>query len=62
MSMNQRMLKLAAREIVDFLIGGDYLVGLSAPPNSLVAPSGYYLLTVVNGGIPSKAEWIHFNL
>ena len=57
-SMNQRMLALAATVVVKW--SGGYLVGLTAPPSSVVAPSGYYLLTVVNGGIPSKAEWIRF--
>ncbi|XP_057840674.2 aldehyde oxidase GLOX [Cryptomeria japonica] len=55
-SMNQRMLSLAATAVVK---GNDgYSVGLTAPPTAVAAPSGYYLLTIVNGGIPSKAEWI----
>ncbi|QHO26340.1 uncharacterized protein DS421_7g198750 [Arachis hypogaea] len=33
---------------------------LEAPPSSFVAPSGYYLLTVVNAGIPSISQWIRF--
>uniref|UniRef100_A0A0D6QT77 Galactose oxidase-like Early set domain-containing protein n=1 Tax=Araucaria cunninghamii TaxID=56994 RepID=A0A0D6QT77_ARACU len=57
-SMNQRMLSLAATAVVKG--SGGYLVGVTAPPSAVVAPSGYYLLTVVNGGIPSKAEWIRF--
>lgn len=62
MSMNQRMLSLACTEIVPSFLIGNYYVSLTAPPTAIVAPSGYYLLTVVNGGIPSKAEWIHFGL
>ncbi|XP_057840692.2 aldehyde oxidase GLOX isoform X2 [Cryptomeria japonica] len=57
-SMNQRMLSLAATPVA--LRNSSYLVGLMAPPNPVVAPSGYYLLTVVNGGVPSRAEWICF--
>ncbi|GLJ08366.1 hypothetical protein SUGI_0087310 [Cryptomeria japonica] len=57
-SMNQRMLSLAATTVVKGSAG--YLVGLTAPPTAVAAPSGYYLLTIVNGGIPSKAEWIRF--
>jgi len=60
MSMNQRMLCLASTKIVATLGYGVYSV--TAPPSALVAPSGYYLLTVVNGGIPSHAEWVHFSL
>lgn len=57
-SMNQRMLSLAATPIVRGK--GGYLVGLTAPPSAVAAPSGYYLLTVVNGGVPSEAMWVRF--
>ncbi|GLJ08369.1 hypothetical protein SUGI_0087380 [Cryptomeria japonica] len=57
-AMNQRMLSLAATKIVKGAKG--YVVGLTAPPSPVAAPSGYYLLTVVNAGIPSEAEWIRF--
>ncbi|KAH9312845.1 hypothetical protein KI387_027880, partial [Taxus chinensis] len=46
-SMNQRMLSLAASAIVKG--SGGYIVGLTAPPSPVAAPSGYYLLTIVNG-------------
>ncbi|KAG1370051.1 putative Aldehyde oxidase GLOX1 [Cocos nucifera] len=58
-SMNQRMLKLECRSIVRDVGGRTHAI-LKAPPSSIVAPSGYYLLTVVNGGIPSKSEWVRF--
>ncbi|CAM8922126.1 unnamed protein product [Rhodiola kirilowii] len=35
-------------------------VVLEAPPSENVAPAGYYLLTVVNDGIPSVSHWIRF--
>eukprot|EP00253_Pinus_taeda_P001150 PITA_01150 len=57
-SMNQRMLSLATTGVVKEKDG--YSVGLTAPPSAVAAPSGYYLLTIVNRGVPSKAEWIRF--
>ncbi|XP_008793761.1 aldehyde oxidase GLOX-like [Phoenix dactylifera] len=59
LSMNQRMLKLECRSMVRDVSGRTHAV-LKAPPSPVVAPSGYYLLTVVNGGIPSKSEWVRF--
>nr|XP_010904553.1 aldehyde oxidase GLOX-like [Elaeis guineensis] len=59
LSMNQRMLKLECRSMVRDVGGRTHAI-LKAPPSSIVAPSGYYLLTVVNGGIPSKSEWVRF--
>ncbi|GLJ05901.1 hypothetical protein SUGI_0027790 [Cryptomeria japonica] len=58
-SMNQRMLVLAAD--TPKRARGIYFVGLIAPPNSVAAPAGHYMLFVVNGGIPSVAEWIHLS-
>ncbi|GLJ08370.1 hypothetical protein SUGI_0087410 [Cryptomeria japonica] len=57
-SMSQRMLSLAATPVAKE--NGFYSVFLTAPPNSVAAPSGYYLLYVVNGGIPSQGQWIRF--
>jgi len=58
-SMNQRMLNLRCKRMVRSSEGWVNAV-LEAPPSSVVAPSGYYLLTVVNGGIPSMSQWIQF--
>lgn len=58
-AMNQRMLKLRCRSMVRSS-GGWVDAVLEAPPSPRVAPSGYYLLTVVNGGIPSVSQWIQF--
>lgn len=58
-AMNQRMLNLRCRRMVRSREGRVRAV-LEAPPSSVVAPSGYYLLTVVNGGIPSISQWIQF--
>ncbi|XP_062026911.1 aldehyde oxidase GLOX-like [Rosa rugosa] len=56
-SMNQRLLRLRCKSLVR---GQDGWVGavLEAPPSPSVAPAGYYLLTVLNGGIPSLSQWI----
>lgn len=56
-SMNQRLLRLRCKSLVRGK-GGWVLAVLEAPPSPSVAPSGYYLLTVVNGGIPSLSQWI----
>lgn len=58
-AMNQRMLNLRCKSMVRS--GGGWVNAvLEAPPSPNVAPSGYYLLTVVNGGIPSMSQWIQF--
>ncbi|XXG88814.1 hypothetical protein AAC387_Pa12g0975 [Persea americana] len=57
-SMNQRMLRLKCVSMRSR--GGSVRAIVVAPPSPIVAPSGYYLLTVVNGGIPSKAQWVRF--
>ncbi|GLJ08367.1 hypothetical protein SUGI_0087320 [Cryptomeria japonica] len=60
-SMNQRFLWLdAASKVADQATDGSYSVKVTAPPSAVAAPSGYYLFRVVNGGIPSSAEWIRF--
>ncbi|KAF8378197.1 hypothetical protein HHK36_029534 [Tetracentron sinense] len=51
-SMNQRMLRLRCKNMVREEDGWMNAV-LEAPPSPNVAPSGYYMLTVVNGGIPN---------
>lgn len=58
-SMNQRMLKL---ECAGVERDGSGLVSavVVAPPSVRVAPAGYYMLTVVNGKVPSRAEWVRF--
>ncbi|KAJ7945787.1 Glyoxal oxidase-related protein [Quillaja saponaria] len=60
-SMNQRLLKLRCKSMVWYPDGWVNSV-LEAPPSPNVAPSGYYMLTVVNGGIPSMAQWVRFIL
>ncbi|XP_042487234.1 aldehyde oxidase GLOX-like, partial [Macadamia integrifolia] len=58
-SMNQRMLRLWCKRVEEEKDGWVRAV-VEAPPSPNVAPSGYYLLTVVNGDIPSVSEWVRF--
>ncbi|XP_075523622.1 aldehyde oxidase GLOX-like [Primulina tabacum] len=58
-SMNQRMLILKCKKMLRGDNGGVNAV-LEAPPSPKVAPSGYYMLSVVNNGIPSISQWVRF--
>ncbi|TYJ05979.1 hypothetical protein E1A91_A12G201200v1 [Gossypium mustelinum] len=58
-SMNQRLLKLRCRHTTRDG-GGLMSAVLEAPSSPNVAPPGYYLLTVVNNGIPSLSQWVRF--
>ncbi|KAK4803862.1 hypothetical protein SAY86_003679 [Trapa natans] len=58
-SMNQRMLRLRGKGMVKE-VGGWVRVTVEAPQSSNVAPPGYYMLTVVNRGVPSFSHWIRF--
>lgn len=57
-SMNQRMLVLASGAPVA-TGGGAHVSTVVAPPNGVIAPAGYYLLTALNGGTPGPSAWIH---
>ncbi|KAL7115383.1 hypothetical protein ACP275_04G181400 [Erythranthe tilingii] len=59
MSMNQRLLVLRCNKMVRG-DGGLWRANVVAPPSQKVAPAGYYMITVVNGGIPSRSHWIRF--
>ncbi|OWM65456.1 hypothetical protein CDL15_Pgr009046 [Punica granatum] len=58
-AMNQRMLWLHGASMVREQ-GGWVRATVEAPPSPEVAPPGYYMLTVVNGGIPSFSHWVRF--
>ncbi|CAI0390120.1 unnamed protein product [Linum tenue] len=56
-AMNQRLVKLLLKDAVK--VGeGRYDVSCVAPPNSAVAPEGYFMLSVVHRRIPSEAVWV----
>lgn len=57
-SMNQRMLVLGVKGVVA-AGAGLFVATAVAPPSAVVAPAGYYLLTVVNAGTPGAAAWVH---
>ena len=52
-NMEQRMVDLA------FTTGSGVLT-VTAPPNGNVAPPGYYLLFIIENGVPSVAQFVHF--
>jgi hypothetical protein len=37
----------------------EFIAIVTAPPNAILAPSGWYLLTAINQGTPSPSWWIH---
>ncbi|URE20585.1 hypothetical protein MUK42_11219 [Musa troglodytarum] len=51
-SMNQRLLVLETE-------GGTSEVAAAAPASAILAPPGYYMVYVVNGGVPSEGIWAH---
>jgi Glyoxal oxidase N-terminus/Domain of unknown function (DUF1929) len=59
LSMGQRLLKLRCNSFTR-QVGGRTRARVVAPPSPTVAPSGYYMFTVVNGGVPSVSKWVRF--
>ncbi|WOL09236.1 aldehyde oxidase GLOX-like [Canna indica] len=57
-SMNQRLLFLET-ELASAGDGGARKVVAVAPASTNLAPAGYYMVHIVNGGIPSKGMWVH---
>lgn len=61
-SMNQRLLVLnswKAPAMRRELPSAVNQIGAMAPASSILAPPGYYMLFVVNQGIPSEGIWVH---
>jgi hypothetical protein len=56
-SQGQRQLVLANSGWVSSGLNS-YTISATSPPNSVIAPPGYYMLFVVNNGIPSTATWV----
>ncbi|CAN1170033.1 Aldehyde oxidase GLOX1 [Linum perenne] len=56
-SMNMRLLDLGL-EAVKPNGPGAYSIDVWTPPNSKIAPTGYYLLFVVCQGVPSEGIWV----
>eukprot|EP00249_Psilotum_nudum_P001388 c13854_g1_i1 orf=190-1824(-) len=55
-AMNQRMLRLRITRVE--VLPKRFRVFLEAPPSAIAAPAGYYMIFVVQAGIPSSASWI----
>ncbi|XP_058215512.1 aldehyde oxidase GLOX-like [Rhododendron vialii] len=56
-SQGQRLVKLVVTSVVPN-VNGQYMIACTAPPNGIVAPPGYYMMFVVNQGVPSVASWV----
>nr|BAL41453.1 glyoxal oxidase 4 [Linum grandiflorum] len=56
-SMNQRLIMLLVKDAV-LVSEGRYDVKVMGPPNSAVAPTGYYMLSVVHNMLPSETVWV----
>lgn len=60
-SMNQRLLTLAASTAALLPSATNvYSLSVTSPPSEVAAPPGYYMIFVVNGGIPSVGQWVQF--
>ncbi|THU49137.1 hypothetical protein C4D60_Mb06t06390 [Musa balbisiana] len=58
-SMNQRLLVLETEAAAKAAHSGAYHVMAMAPASAILAPSGYYMVFVVNDGVPSESNWAH---
>ncbi|KAD6453601.1 hypothetical protein E3N88_08306 [Mikania micrantha] len=56
-SMNQRLLVMEVLEIQQ-KVDENYVVVCLAPSTAEVAPPGYYQLSVVYDGVPSRSRWV----
>ncbi|KAJ7943533.1 galactose oxidase [Quillaja saponaria] len=56
-AMNQRMLVLDVPH-VEYYYPFSYRITAYGPPSATVAPPGFYMLFIVNRGIPSSAFWV----
>ncbi|WOL13078.1 aldehyde oxidase GLOX-like [Canna indica] len=62
LSMNQRLLILQSEAAAAVLADEGaslYEVNAVAPMSAFMAPPGYYIVFVVNGGVPSEGMWVH---
>ncbi|KAK8969919.1 hypothetical protein KSP40_PGU020084 [Platanthera guangdongensis] len=58
-SMNQRLLVLRIEEFSATVGANGGVVRVTTPPSGVIAPPGWYMLFVVNKGVPSEAIWVH---
>ncbi|GAA0161476.1 hypothetical protein LIER_39235 [Lithospermum erythrorhizon] len=57
-SMGQRLLVLRTGNLRRALLSNAYIITVTIPQSTNLAPSGYYLMFVVNQGIPSEGIWV----
>ncbi|KAE9447756.1 hypothetical protein C3L33_20346, partial [Rhododendron williamsianum] len=57
-SQGQRLVKMNIARPVVLESTGEYRIVFQAPPSAEVAPPGYYMMYVVNQGVPSVAVWV----
>lgn len=58
-SYSQGQRQLTLQSSVPAKAGRGWAIKVTAPPNANVAPQQYYMLFVVQNGIPGKAAWVH---
>ncbi|KAL9235102.1 hypothetical protein vseg_009895 [Gypsophila vaccaria] len=64
-SQGQRLVKLnvtPAIPIINGIVISGYKISGVAPLNSIIAPPGYYMMFIVNQGVPSVAQWVQLVL
>ncbi|RZC56984.1 hypothetical protein C5167_015845 [Papaver somniferum] len=59
-SMNQRMLVLKINQVRQ-VTSSYHVIDCVAPETPNIAPPGYYLLFVVQNGVPSRGSWMHIS-
>ena len=58
-SFSQGQRQLSLKTSVPVLVGAGWSCQATAPPNANVAPQQYYILFLVQNGIPSRGAWVH---
>ncbi|XP_026437136.1 aldehyde oxidase GLOX1-like [Papaver somniferum] len=59
-SMNQRMLVLNINQVRQ-VTSTYHVIDCFSPETPNIAPPGYYLLFVVQNGVPSRGRWVHIS-
>ena len=57
-AQGQRQLQLKTSVPVALAAGGGWKVQVTSPPSGNVAPPQYYMLFILQAGIPGTAKWV----
>ncbi|KAG0626662.1 hypothetical protein M758_2G141700 [Ceratodon purpureus] len=57
-SQGQRLISLNVGSSVQVAMDTVYQINANAPPSPQVAPPAYYMMFLVNQGVPSTAQWV----